>query len=324
MVEAATPSNPDPDTSNPSAGEAPKSGEEPKAGEEAPKSGEEPKGGDDKPLAGGGGESDDKSKVVGDWPDDWRTKLAGDDEKLAKHLGRLSSPKDLINSYQDLRRRLNDAKIVDELPEDATEDQIKEWREKNGVPQEPKGYLENLPDGLVFGENDEKALEGFVERMHANNVDPATVNEALAWYKDYQEEVETAQVEADRGFRKDAEETLREEWGNEYRANVNAITNFLSSASEDLSNNLLGARLADGTLLGDNPEALKWLHSLANTMNPAGFVSPSGGGDQLTSVKEELDQIRELRRTDPDKYYKDEKVQERFRQLLDAEERLSA
>lgn len=278
---------------------------------------------DDKSLVSGGGKSDDKSQVPATWPDDWRQKLAGDDEKTLKRLERMQSPADLFKSYKEIETKLSSGKLVDELPADATEEDVKAYRERNGIPDDPKGYLENLPDGLVFGEEDEMAVSGFLDRMHKGNVPPQIVQEALAWYTEYQEEAQTAQVEADREFRVKAEEDLREEWGNEYRANVNTIKNFLATAPEGLDAQLMGARLADGSLLGDNPAALRWLAKLANDANPAGFVAPSGGKDQLSSVEDELNTIRQLRKTDPTKYWADEKMQARELKLIEAREKLA-
>lgn len=274
-------------------------------------------------IVKGGGKEDDKSSVQGAWPDDWRQRLAGDDEKALDQLKRFASPADVYKSNIELRKKLSTVKTVDELPEDATEEDIKAWRERNGVPMEAKGYLENLPDGLVFGEEDEAVLDGFLEKMHSSNVPPSVVNQALEWYKDFNEQEVTAQIEADKQVRAQAEDSLREEWGNEYRANLNAISNFLDTAPEGVKDNLMGARLADGTLFGDSPEALSWLLNLSNEFNPAGVITSNTGKDIATSIEDELDEISKIRRSDPDKYWRDEKMQARERELYEAQERVT-
>ena len=85
---------------------------------------------------------------------------------------------------------------------------------------------------------------------------------------------------------------------------------------------LLDARLGDGTRLGDNPAALKWLAGLAAEANPAGFVAPGGG--QIEGVKTELETIRKYRLENRTAYFADEKMQARERQLLAAQEKLSS
>lgn len=258
------------------------------------------------------------------WPDDWRKQLAGDDDKALKKLERYKSPQDIFKAMQEAQTKLSEGMQITSLPENATEEQVAEYRKKMDIPEDPKGYLESLPEGLVFGEEDEPLVATFVDKMHAINASPEVVKNALSWYNEMQEAQETQQVEQDREFRKTAEDELRQEWGGEYRANVNSIENFLASAPDGLGQNLMNARLADGTLLGANPQVLRWLANMADTVNPAGFTSPGDISTQAESVKAELDKIREIRRTNPDKYFGDEAMQERFRKLVEAEERLSA
>lgn len=279
-------------------------------------------GGKNDTLAAGGGKPDDKSSTKGAWPEDWRERLAGDDDKALEQLKRLGSPSDLFKSNQELRKKLSTAKVPDELPEDATDEDVAEWRKRNGIPEKPEGYLENTPDGVVFGEEDEAALAGFLSKMHEGNVPPDMVNKALEWYQEFNQQEVDAQILADKEFRAGAEDEMREEWGAEYRTNLNTISNFLDSAPEGVKDNLMDARLADGTLFGDNPKAMAWLLNLSNEINPASVITPSTGQDVATSIQEELDEISETRRTNPKKYWADEKMQARERELFTAQEKM--
>lgn len=264
-----------------------------------------------------------------DWPEDWREKMANGDEKALKRLQRMKSPLDLSKSYANLDKKLSSGNLKEPLAEGATDEEIAQYRKDNGIPEAPEGYLESLPDGLVIGDDDKPMVESFLESAHGQNADPAFVASALNWYYSQQEEQVAAQVEADKEFRATAEDEMRAEWGNEYRSNINAIGSFLDTAptTEDgtpLKELLLGARLSDGTPLGNHPDALRWLSQLATDANPAGFVAPGAGGTQLQSVEDEIATIEKMMREDRAAYDRDTKAQERLRTLYDAQEKLKS
>jgi hypothetical protein len=160
--------------------------------------------------------------------------------------------------------------------------------------------------------------------MHEANADPSVVQGAISWYKEMEEAQAAEAIEQDKAYRKESEDALRDEWGSEFRSNVNAIENFLATAPEGVGDNLLGARLGDGTLLSANPDALRWLAKLADDVNPAGFLAPTPGMNDMQSIESRLKEISEIRRTEPNKYFGDEPMQEEYRKLLEAQEKLQA
>ncbi|HET7409683.1 MAG TPA: hypothetical protein VFJ13_05740, partial [Paracoccaceae bacterium] len=201
-------------------------------------------------LTDGGDADEGKAAAPADWPEDWRQRLAGDDKKALKRLERLGSPKDVMTAYRALERKVSSGELKTGLKEDATPEEVASWRRENGIPEKPEDYDTTLPDGLVIGEDDKPLVGEFLTAMHAKNAHPETVKAALAAYYRIAETQQAAQIEADRGFRREAEDALRAEWGPEYRPNVNAMGNFLDGAPAGLKERLLGARLADGKLLG--------------------------------------------------------------------------
>lgn len=276
-----------------------------------------------------GGEEGEAKEVAPDWPDDWRTKLAGDDEKLAKRLQRFQSPKDITKAWLSADQKIASGEYKSDLPDDASDEQIAAYRKERGIPETPDGYFENLPDGVVIGEEDKEMAQAYVERVHGRHADPAVVAESLAWYQDLKEQQIAAQVENDRAVRQKYEDELRAEWGGEYRANINSLNAFLDAAptADDgtpMKDLVLGSRLSDGTPMGNHPAFLRWMAQMANEANPAGFVSPGSGGSQAESVADELSEIRNVMRTNRARYNKDTKMQERYRALLDAQSKLAS
>lgn len=269
----------------------------------------------------------EEKAVAPDWPEDWRDKLAKGDEKARKRLDRFQSPADVLRSWQELEKRMSSGEVKAKLPDNATDEQLAAWRKDNGIPEKPDGYLDALPKGLVIGDEDKPLLEGYLARVHGKNVSPEVVAETLDWYYAQQEETIAAQAAADLEQEQATADVLRAEWGSEYRANINSIKAFLSSAPADDSGKplfdlLMGGRLADGTPVGSSPAALRWMARLASEANPAGFVSPGVGASQADSVAAEIAKIEGIMRSDRNAYNKDTKMQERLRVLYAAEEKL--
>lgn len=274
-------------------------------------------------ISGGDADKD----APGYWPDTWRERLAKGDEKKLKELQRFRSIEDRDKSYDEMRKKLSSGELKAKLAPDATDEQVAAWRKDNGIPEKPDGYLEKLPGGLVIGSEEMPVYLPFAEIALEENVSPQAMGRLIAKVAAQQEEQIAAQSDADKAFKQTAEDALRAEWGSEYRGNLNSIMSFLDSApptddGSPLKGLLMGARLADGTLFGNNPAALKWLASLAQDANPAGFVQPNAGASQLNAVEDEINGIRKVMRESRHIYDKDEKMQERFRILLTAQEKL--
>lgn len=298
---------------------------------------QQPAGGADTPaggdvdLAGGGGK--EKLTAPADWPEDWRGKLAGEDEKLAKRLERFKSPVDVWKSFLNAEQKISAGQMKPTLPENPSEEDMAAYRKELGVPDKPEGYLEKLPDGLVIGDGDKELANSFIEQAHAANMPPEFVGAALDWYYQRQEAEVAKVAEEDKGYRSEAEDDLRGEWGGDFRPIQNSVKNFLNTTpvvGQDengkdvtLGDVLRGSRSPDGRLLGDNPQFLRWIADLADKANPAGFVAP-GAGDQSKSVDDEITQIEEVMRTKRGTYDKDEKMQARYLKLLEARDRLAS
>lgn len=262
-----------------------------------------------------------KANIPVEFPEDWREKLAGENKDDLKTLSRYTQPKALWDALKSMRTKLSagELKAVSAFPAEGDDAAKLAWRKENGIPEKAEAY-EPKVDGLVFGDADKPMLDSFKQHAHGKNWSPAQFNEALGWYANEQQQIKARQDAADETFRGEARDALYTEWGpQDFKANLNAVKNLLSSAPTGFADRLLGARLADGKLLGDDPNALKWLSSLAREMNPAATLVPPGTSDAGKSVTAELEAIREMRRSDPNKYDADKKLQARELELLDVQ-----
>lgn len=264
---------------------------------------------------------EDAVAKTGDWPSDWRSKIAGDDADFLKELERFPDLQKLGKSWRDAQKKIRSGELKHQLPADATPEQLAEWRKQNGIPNDAKGYNVNLPNGKILGEQDQPHVASFTEAMHGLNAPDAVVNRALEWYFDFQENAKSELQQKDRGFRATAEEDLRDKWGVEYKGNLTAIKNMLDGAGvHDL---LMTSRGGDGRLLGANPDVLQWLAGLSRELNPTGTIVPSDGQTTLKSIETRLEELAKLQRTDPKKYWGPE-TQDEERKLLAAQQRLKS
>lgn len=254
--------------------------------------------------------------------DDWRARIAGDDEKLLGYLARIPSEKALAEQVKRHNDDLKAGKYRKPLPENPTDDEVAAWRKDNGVPEKPDAYMTTLPDGLVVGDDDKPFVDQFLTNMHAANAPPALVNAALETYYGIVEEQAAAQAEAANGAKNQSIEVLREEWGPDYRRNLNVMTGYLDTLPEPVANAFKFGKGADGLPLGYNADVLKWLTAQAMESNPLATVVPGAGANQASAIADEIAKIEGLMRTDRSAYNKDQKMQERLRELYSAREKL--
>lgn len=264
---------------------------------------------------------DDKpAPAPADWPAEWRQKLAGADQKLLKRLERFGAPNDILKSYLALEQKLSSGEVKASLPDKPTPEQLAAYRAENGIPEKPEGYFEKaLPEGLVVGEDEKPLFEDFFKAVHGKNWTPAQARDALEWYKRFQDQQQTAVLEADRAYKAEAEDALRAEWGAEFRANLNSIHALLDTAPAGVKEKMLGARVGQGTALGNDPDVLRWLSGLARELNPVTTVVPGSGGNIAQSVAEEMANLQKLMGDHSSEYWKGpkaEQMQARYRDLV--------
>jgi hypothetical protein len=258
----------------------------------------------------------------GYWKDDWRERLAGGDEKALKQLGRYASPEDVYKKTRSLEQKLSSGEYRPVLPKDADEAVVKEYRAALGIPEAPDKY--DLKD-VKLDEGDKALAAKVLQAAHGSHQTPDQVKATLNAWTEIKAAAFESQAAADKEAQTKTEDTLRGEWGNEYRRNINLVHGLLDGAgSPNMKQNLLTGRLADGTPIGSSPEALKLLLGLALKDNPAGIVVPAGHADPGKTIDDELAAIGKVMKENRKAYDKDDKMQARMRELIGAKERIKA
>lgn len=247
---------------------------------------------------------------TGDWPADWRERMArqvgGDEKTLAKELRRLqrfASPAAVYASERDLEAKLSAGGLVRIPGAKASPAEKAAFARAMGVPDTPAGYLDRirLAHNRILGEADRPVVESFASALHPLGATPAVVSAAADWWFNYQQAHADQREESDGAFRAASESGLRHEWGADYKANTAAIATLISVAPPEVGAVFASARDGDGNLLGNHAGILKWLHGLAVELIPAG----QNYGSETTAASDRLSEIRKIARETPQLYTKE-------------------
>lgn len=278
-----------------------------------------------KPAIGeGGGASAAGNKGAEEqsyWPKDWRQRWAKDDSKRLNVLSRYASPEAAFDAMVAAQDKIRSGEHKRPPGKDATPEQLAEWRKDHGIPESHDKYDLKFDSGLVVGKEDQPVVDEFLKRAHATNMSNDNVKATIEWYYDEVKRQADARQQQDVAQAKDTEDVLRQEWGGEYRGNLNMITSLLTQFPETVRDAIKAARLPDGRGLFNDPDVLRGFAAMAREVNPAATLVPGGSGD-VQSIDTEIAKIEKVMTTNRRAYNKDEAMQARYRQLLEAREKL--
>ncbi len=274
------------------------------------------------------------------WPEDWTEKAAehyaaGDKKSYArelKRLGRIKDPAALYGMYREAEGRLTSGGLVKIPGKDASEEDVAAYHKALGVPEKAEGYFKDikLDNGAVIGDADKPVVEYFANAAHEGGMPPGAFNKLINAYYAAEEDRAAALDDADDAFKTDSTKELKEELGPSYRRQTNGIGSLFKTApggtdaknQKALFNRLLAGRMADGRIVGDDPDMIRWLVGMNGELNPASMVVEDG--DQSgKSIATELAEIKKLRNTDPT-LYDSKETQAREQELIAAQTKIQA
>jgi hypothetical protein len=262
----------------------------------------------------GGDEGGGEVKGAPDWPEDWREKLAGDDEKFLAQLKRYASPQNFAKKTRALEQKLSSGEYKRQIAEGATPEEIAEWRKENGIPEKPDGYELPKVSGVEWSDDDKAIAQTYFEKVHGANASPGIVKASMEWYGELQLKHQAAEFERDSANKEKLEDALRSEWGPEYRANLTVMKRALE---KDIPHgmDMAYARLPDGRRLIDSPDFCAWVTHQAREKYGDGGIISGQGAETLADRKK---QIQTILREDPGKYYSDG-LDKEYRDILERE-----
>lgn len=271
-----------------------------------------------------GTETDGKN--VAQFPANWREEMAGGDEDILKVLQRYTDPKQAGKALREQQKALSSRKPEIQKPgKDATEEQIAEFRKASGLPLSADDYIKNLsmPDGRSIGEEDKKLVSDFAKEVGLSTeagLSQAQFDKAISWYYRTQQAQMDQIATEDHNNRVLTEDALRQEFGADFRANINAIGTLFDGAPKGLKDRLLSGRMADGRRLGDDKDMVVFLSRLARDLNPAATITPANGQTPGATVDSRIAEIEKTMANNPDAYWKDSAMRGEYTKLLQVRE----
>ena len=264
----------------------------------------------------------------GDWPEDWRDKMAGDDAEFRKRLDRFASPIEVAGWGKNAEKSWKQNADPEAFPMEGTDEERAAWREKNNVPVESANYYDHLPETMTVGDDDKVVYDKYFEFAHGRNLPPDVVNEFIELDLGLREQAMEAQVEQDLLNRDNTTSLPRTEYGPELKPHLLAGKALFDTAPEGLMDDIFAARMPNGVQLGSDPDAVKWLVRTALAVNPAATVSP--GTDTQTSatnIDAEMADLEKMMEDTKSEYYVGataEGHQARYRELIEAKNAMEA
>jgi hypothetical protein len=257
------------------------------------------------------------------YPDDWRKHYSGGDEKLGKRLERFTTPDGVLKSWLAAEQKITSGEYKRSAkPENASPEQLAQWRLESGIPDKAEAYDIKIDEKLMV-DGDKEYLDGLYKYAHEKDLPKSHVEHMVNYLFTNRKAQADAMAVQDKEDATTVEETLRVAFGADYLPNMNIMSGMFDGLAEGTKDQLLGARLADGTMIKNNPDMVKALVQLAREANPAGTLVPShGGANTAQSVGEEIAKIEKFMKTNNTEYHADKAMQARYLQLLDAQSKL--
>jgi hypothetical protein len=256
----------------------------------------------------------DPEPVNGDWPDDWRERLAKGNEDRQKFLNRFSSVEGLKRKIEEQDKAIRSGQHK-QMPDPSNEEAMEVWRKANNIPDDPTGYV--LPETITkrLVDADKPMLANFTEFAHKNNLPPSFVEKGAEWYTTLSEQVAEKQVADDTAASEACEDALRKDWAHgEFKANLTLGKRFMESIP-GIGASWTEARLPDGRRLGDIAEFVAWSADMGRErFGDSVFASP----DAESRHSNRLQEIEALMKTNYQEYLH-KGLQDEHMQLLERE-----
>ena len=226
------------------------------------------------------------------WPDDWRAQMANDDDKAARLLERYTSPDAVGKALMSAQQRIR-----------ATDEQRAEWRLEHGIPETAQDYeVPILLDGKYedLDEFGKASIDAFRGTFHELDMPPEHAEKIMSVANDVALQQMERQAETDALRQEETEDTLRMDWGADYKKNIALNAQFMQDRLGDSWQSFVTARTPEGLRLADDPKFNKFINQMARS--EGGTVLQTGETAAGHNVQARIEEIRKIMSTDYSKY----------------------
>lgn len=235
--------------------------------------------------------------------------MAGSDTKAVETLSRYQTPGDFLKSHNELRAKLSERQAPARLADNATPEQVAEYRKGLGLPDvaqdaQPDAYMQAYkiaaPEGYNLSAMEKGMVTDFAKEAYAKGWSPAEVKGATDFFFKQQAAQQQALNRVAVDFQKTEQGKLRDELGSkEYEAQVAAAESWLKAQFKDddgAYKELLNAQLPNGGKLGDSAWFVKLIAQQAvgdgYTDRIEANAIESAGGKGLLAQRDEIEKLQ--------------------------------
>ncbi|MHB8816524.1 MAG: hypothetical protein ACYDAE_25125 [Steroidobacteraceae bacterium] len=241
---------------------------------------------------------------------------------------RYASQQAMLDAAWSAQERIAKGELARPLPDNPTPEQLAEYRKGRGIPEKPEGYWEAAKD-VKLEEGDKEIIAPYLPIMHELNLTPAQAAKLIGFRQQEVERQIDERQQADVTLRKQTEDALHQEWGSQYRQNVETMRSFLETRFGDGVDDLMNARTPSGDPLLGNSTVLRSLLQMALDLNGGvpSITLPDGKLADGAGVDSRMHEIEALMKDGSSKYWKGpeaEPMQAEYRRLIEFKERNAA
>jgi hypothetical protein len=217
------------------------------------------------------------------------------------------------------------------LPDDATEEEILNWRKENGIPEKPESYEIPKVAGYKWSEVDDPYINSFKTVAHESNMTQAQMNEAAKWYAATVAEQQNVYLETianqDRSDTEELDDKLRASLGpSEYKPSRQLVGRFLKDEENGfgkIRTIIMSARYQDDEgkthRLINHPDFTNRLIDLSReTYGDAAMIS----GDARVTMSDRKREIEKVMDADINDYYR-QGLDKEYSEILQREAKAS-
>lgn len=179
-------------------------------------------------------------------------------------ISKFKNVNDLAKEHVNLQSLIGRKGVV--LPKDGDPEEVwNNYRKEMNIPIDSSGYVEGIEE---LGDFENK----LAEIAHKSNMSKKQFDEILSGYGEY---YDSAYKKADQEASQLTEENigkLKEEWGRAFDAKTNIGSSALNTLTNGNAKKIAEIQLADGTVLGNNPDFIKIMAAVGESYQEKGLL----------------------------------------------------
>lgn len=208
-------------------------------------------------------------------------------------ISKFSNVNDLVKEHVNLQSLLGRKGVI--LPKEGDSEEIwNKYRSEMNVPSEFSGYLNEET-------SEENELPSHLAKVaHENNLSLDQYQNIIKGYESWQQEYNVISEKEINLKTNENINSLRKEWGRAFEAKTDIGASALNNLTNGNSEAIANMQLSDGTFLGNNPDFIRIMASVGETLQEKGLMEGITSNTSAMSPEEAQSKIAGMM-ADPEK-----------------------